>query len=208
MKVVVISQTENPEYTCAKSMRSTRTITPAYDFTLGKEDVIRLLRMARTEKHFGVFEHAYFTVSVSGISRVCTHQLVRHRLFAFMQTSGRVIDPKQNVFVIPASITALTVSGTNKELYDEVVTTLSASRALTVKLEEAGVPREDARYLMPEATAQNIVISGNARQWMHFFWMRCSEGSHAQWEIRRLAEVIFGELRHIAPIMFEELFEC
>jgi len=202
MKVVILDHTENPEYTCAKAMRSTRMSDPAHEFVLGKEDVDRLLRKAKADKHFGTFEHAYFTVSVSRISRVCTHQLVRHRLFSFMQTSGLVIDPANAEFIIPPSIED------NKEITESFKESCRRQRDLAVLLEHSGIPREDARFVLPEATSQNIVISGNARQWMHFLWMRASEGSHAQWEIKEMARLIHEELKELAPVIFEEVFEC
>ncbi len=202
MKVEVLEYSGNPEYACAIAMRSTRLAIPAHEITLKREEINRLLREAKVKKHFGVFEHAYFTVSVEAISRVCTHQLVRHRLFSFMQTSGRVIDASLATFVIPPSII-------DAGLYDEFLKHCIICREFTKHLEVVHkIPREDARYAMPEAIRQNIVISGNARQWMHFLWMRASEGSHAQWEIKEMARHIHEELRDIAPVIFEEVFEC
>ena len=141
-------------------------------------------------------------MSVEGISRVCTHQLVRHRLFSFMQTSGRAIEAASASFVVPPSIESAGLRDTFLEHcynYREYVIWLEKTQK---------IPREDARFLMPEATAQNIVISGNARQWMHFLWMRASEGSHAQWEIKEMARLIHEELKELAPVIFEEVFEC
>ena len=202
MKVVVLDHTENPEFVCAKAMRSTRLTKAAHDVVLDREEANRLLRRAKADKHFGVFEHAFFTISVEGVSRVCTHQLVRHRLFSFMQTSGRAISAKENNFVIPPSIET-------SQWKDEYLNFLEKCRAFCLILEaNYGIPREDARFVMPEATAQNIVISGNARQWMHFLWMRASEGSHAQWEIKEMAKLIHDELKRFAPVIFEEVFEC
>lgn len=202
MKVVVIDHTENPEWTCAKAMRSTRMTISSHDIVLDREEVDRLLRKAKADKHFGVFEHAFFTVSVEGISRVCTHQLVRHRLFSFMQTSGRAIDPASATFIVPPSIESA-------GLRDSFLDHCFKCREYVVWLEKYNkIPREDARFAMTEAIAQNITISGNARQWMHFLWMRASEGSHAQWEIREMARIIHEELKRLAPVIFEEVFEC
>lgn len=71
-----------------------------------------------------------------------------------------------------------------------------------------GVPKEDARFILPQATPQHIVITGNARNWLHFFCMRMSKS--AQWEIREMAKLIHKKLMEISPLIFEDAgkYEC
>jgi thymidylate synthase (FAD) len=65
---------------------------------------------------------------------------------------------------------------------------------------KAGVPKEDARYILPNATCTNIVVTMNGRELRHFFELRLC--SHAQWEIRELASLMLTECRKVAPGLF------
>jgi thymidylate synthase (FAD) len=203
MKVVVLTYTENAEYNCAKAMRSTRTRTPAEELVLSRDEVVRLLRLARKEKHFGVFEHATFTVSVSEVSRALTHQLVRHRIASYLQQSQRAvkIDTKKEWYVTPPSIQNTIHKRYFTDLMERIADEYNEMLA-------NGIEEEDARFVLPNACKTHIVITMNARQWLHFFWMRCSPQSKAQWEIKELALRVLAELRSIAPILFEEVVEC
>jgi thymidylate synthase (FAD) len=222
MEVVVLSYTKEPEKTCSVTMRSTRTSKPAHELwkknwiiecpekvsrehfdtcpkqKCGFNDVcaVRLLRNAKKMKHWGVFEHATFTVSVSGISRVCTHQLVRHRLFSYLQSSSREIDfstTSADNFIIPRSF-----DRDDQQKFKEVT---NLAIETYVELVKKRVPKEDARFIFPEATPQHIVITGNARNWLHFFYLRMSK--HAQWEIREMAILIHKKLMEVSPLIFE-----
>jgi len=235
MEVEVLSYTKDAEKTCALSMRSTRTKEPAHE--LWKQNWItecpekvdrkdfdicpreerteekcdyhyvcapRFLRLARKTKHFGVFEHATFTVSVSGISRSCTHQLVRHRLFSYLQSSSRRIDFSEftpNDFIRPRSFDKAASNQKFRETIDQNI-------KLYDELVKKGVPKEDARFILPQATPQHIVITGNARNWLHFFFLRMSK--EAQWEIREMAKLIHKKLMEISPLIFEGAgeYEC
>ena len=148
-------------------------------------------------KHWGVFEHATFTVSVSGISRSCTHQLVRHRLFSYLQSSSRMINFSKftpDDFIIPRS---LNKSGSYQKFRETVNLAIKTYEELMKK----GVPKEDARFVLPQATPQHIVITGNARNWLHLFYMRMPR--NAQWEIREMARLIYTKLMEISPLIFE-----
>jgi len=159
--------------------------------------VVRLLRDAKIMKHWGVFEHTMFTVSVSGVSRALTHQLVRHRQDSFLQQSQRAVEidvSKGDWYVIPK-----TIAGTG---WERVFQERMKEIGLWYKeLCDAGIPEEDARYYLPNACKTNIVITANARQWLHIFYMRLSE--HAQWEIREMAQSILGKFMKLSPIIFE-----
>ena len=235
MEVEVLSYTKNPEKTCALSMRSTRTKEPAHE--LWKQNWIiecpvkvdrkdydicpreelthekcdyyyicapRFLRLAKKMNHWGVFEHATFTISVSGISRSCTHQLVRHRLFSYLQSSSRRIDFSEftpDDFIRPESFG----KASSDQRFREA---MCSSIKLYEELVKKGVSKEDARFILPQATPQHIVITGNARNWLHFFFMRMSK--EAQWEIREMAKLIHKKLMEISPLIFEGAgdYEC
>jgi len=211
---------------CAVAMKSTRTQEPAHDLVetnwrlqcqykpepdfCKKCDstnfcLPKLIGEAKRMKHWGVFEHFFATVSVSEISRALTHQLVRHRLFSYMQQSQRHVNPskRKDWYVFPHSW-----DNTGKVVSVEVSSAIAESDSLIrrsadvyAKLISVGIPEEDARYVLPNACHTHIVVSGNARNWLHFFRLRLAPS--AQWEIREMAQKILAEFMKIAPIIFE-----
>ena len=66
---------------------------------------------------------------------------------------------------------------------------------------EAGIPAEDARYILPNATETKIVCTFNARSLLNFFSLRCC--ARAQWEIRALANEMLRQCKEVAPVIFE-----
>lgn len=152
--------------------------------------------------HLGVLEHAHASFYLTGVSRALSHQLVRHRLFSYCQESQRLVSAKEaNCFVLPISIAGKAEA---KEAYlehmDHVQKTMD-------KLLELGVPKEDARFVLPNATATSIVASGNFRVWFEFFKERLNKP--AQWEIKEMSRLIWNTLRTHAPTVFtRENLEC
>ncbi|MEM3404109.1 MAG: FAD-dependent thymidylate synthase [Nitrososphaeria archaeon] len=224
MEVKVLSYTQNPEVTCAVAMRSTRTREPAHELVKrewhtkcdvpnfsygnrcrGQESnvqcphfsfcAVRFLKNAKKMNHWGVFEHATFTVSVSGVSRALTHQLVRHRLASYSQQSQRQvkIDTSSEWYIKPPSIG-------DCELFETLMNEIAKCY---LRLVEDGIPEEDARYVLPNACKTNIVITANARQWLHILGLRMDEQS--QWEIRKMSRMILEELSKISPLIFEDI---
>jgi thymidylate synthase (FAD) len=157
----------------------------------------KFIRMLVTRGHHSVLEHATATFVVSGVSRACTHQLVRHRLCSFSQKSQRYVSEKQAAFVMPESVSA------KEEARKVFADATSASQASYKKLVELGIPKEDARFVLPGAVESRIVISANLRELRHIVELRGSR--HAQWEIRMLAVAILGILKQHAPNVFFDL---
>ena len=157
----------------------------------------KFIRMLVTRGHHSVLEHATATFVVSGVSRACTHQLVRHRLCSFSQKSQRYVSEKQAAFVMPESVSA------KEEARKVFADATSASQASYEKLLELGIPKEDARFVLPGAVESRIVISANLRELRHIVELRGSR--HAQWEIRMLAVAMLGILKQHAPNVFFDL---
>lgn len=145
--------------------------------------------------HHSVLEHAVFTFLIEGCSRVCTHQLVRHRIASYSHRSHRYTKIGEGSFSLPPSIEA---DGELMALYEEH---LERSVELYNKLLEMGVPREDARFVVPQAVTSPILVTMNARELLHFFGLRLC--TRAQWEIRRAAALMLNAVKEVAPIIFE-----
>ncbi len=165
--------------------------------------------------HFSVLEHASASFYITGISRSCTHELIRHRHFSYSQLSQRYVPEKDSQVVLPPGLED------DPELQQILSTAADASRAtyaeLLDKLESkfiAGEPaeslgalrrkqaRQAARAVLPNATETRIVVTGNYRAWRHFIAVRASE--HADVEIRRLAIACLRHLADVAPAVFAD----
>lgn len=204
MRVRLLWYTPNPEIMVALAMRRCYNSKPIEE--LEKELQIRpgyekeLISKAIRDKTFDVIEHAVFMFEIEEVSRICTHQLVRHRIASYDQESQRFSAVEKEDFIIPNSIHS------NPEALAVYQSVLKSSIEAFKKLKELEVPKEDARFVLPQSIGTKLVITANARSLMHFFFLRMA--SQAQWEIRELAELMLGECRKVAPTIFKEIVEC
>jgi len=162
-----------------------------------KGDAGRFLMSRIREGHESIIEHASATFEISGISRACSHQLVRHRLASYSQESQRYVDMSDPEFVVPPDIAdnaqALALW---EDFQHTVVETYQRLRAL-------GIRKEDARFVLPNAASTRIIVTMNFRTLRHFFSVRCDQA--AQWEIRALALEMLRQIHALAPSVFDDL---
>ena len=144
--------------------------------------------------HLSVIEHANFTFSIEGISRSCSHQLVRHRLASYTQQSQRYVLLDELPTVVPPSIQKNEAA---LRKFNEIIEKIKEAYQELIAL---GINKEDARYILPNATATNLIVTMNARELLHFFQLRLCDRS--QWEIRKLAQEMLKEVRKVAPELF------
>ncbi|MEM0084366.1 MAG: FAD-dependent thymidylate synthase [Candidatus Methanomethylicia archaeon] len=198
MRVVLLSYTPNPERVVAAAIRQCRSIVGADKLImeLSDDDVKRLIRQCIEMGHLSPIEHASFTFLIEGISRVTSHQLVRHRIASYSQQSHRVVKIDPNNFIIPPSIEG------NEEAKKIFTETLKSCMNCYEELLKLGIPREDARYIVPQAVGTSIVVTMNARELLHFFNLRLNVDS--QWEIREMAKLMLREVLKVAPTIFEK----
>lgn len=197
MQVKLLAYTPEPELVCARAMRACRTKQAADELELSHEDVARLIRSAKKLGHLSVLEHACFTFSISGISRACSHQLVRHRMASFSQQSHRAVAMTPSDIVVPPSIQQ------NTRSLAAFKKSVNVSFKAFNELKKSEIRLEDARYVLPNALTTNLTVTMNARELLHFFSLRMAHS--AQWEIRELAQKMLQEVRKVAPVMFEHV---
>lgn len=195
MKVTLLAHTPEPEKICAAAARSCYSGDGASDL-LDSKDPEKFLAGVVKMGHESVIEHAVFTFSVEGVSRSLTHQLVRHRIASFSQQSQRYVSIDKPGYVVPPTIAAdPEKEKLFREAMDKAWSTYNA-------LSDAGIPAEDARYVLPNACFTNITITMNARELRHFFSLRCC--NRAQWEIREMADKMLELCREACPAIFAD----
>jgi len=197
MKVRLIAHTPHPDIISAAAAKLTHS-KAAPDELLRDADPDKmrsLLKSVVDMGHTSVVEHAYFTFSIEGISRACSHQLVRHRIASFSQQSQRYVNLNEPQYVVPPKIKS---NIRLRRAYDEAMTNVWGAYNALLKI---GIPGEDARYILPNAAKTNIIMTINARSLMNFFELRCC--LHAQWEIRELAWRMLEVAKRAAPAIFE-----
>jgi thymidylate synthase (FAD) len=159
--------------------------------------------------HFSVLEHASVSFYITGISRSCTHELIRHRHFSYSQLSQRYVPENESQIVVPPGMEddnelrriLLEAADASRATYAKLLSRLEAKFAdqpnAILRRKQA---RQAARAVLPNATETRIVVTGNFRAWRHFIAMRASE--HADVEIRRLAIACLRQLIEVAPAVF------
>jgi thymidylate synthase (FAD) len=205
LKVILLAHTPEPEKTIA--MAAKLCYSPS-DIGNLKEKIASKDQRGFVEKlmnmgHMSPIEHASFTFAVEGISRACSHQLVRHRLASYSQQSQRYVSEEAGFdYVIPETIKG------DKELEkyfaDFMAKCQKSYNHIVKKLNRKGIKGEaanqDARFVLPNACETKIMMTMNARELLHFFRQRCC--NRAQWEIRAMAVEMLRLVKGIAPTVF------
>lgn len=197
--VELISYTKDADRLCGAIARSCYSEDDAGKIIMNNKDYSRVLRKTLKSGHHSVIEHAVFTFNISNISRVTTHQLVRHRMASYTQQSQRYTKHTSMDMVFPNSMIS------NEDDRHMLDCLREAIDYIAQEYREQGVPEEDIRYLYPNAMCTNIVVTMNARSLWNFFSLRCCD--RAQWEIRDLANKMLVLCKDVAPIIFEDAGE-
>src|SRR3954469_4088174 len=155
----------------------------------------RLISNVIESGHGSTIEHIVFTFGITGVSRTLSHQLVRHRAgVAFDQQSQRYVTYKQAATMEPQ-----TIADADPDLRARYEESVAGSMDLYGELVAAGIPGEDARFVFQNATRTNLVMTTNLRALIHMSGLRLC--TMAQWEIRRLFQLIRHEVFGVSPFL-------
>ncbi len=199
MNIELIAHTPNPELVIANCA------TTCYDSNPKDIEASRkMIRSLAKAGHEAMIEHAHATFKLSGVSRVLTHELVRHRLFSFAQRSQRYVKENEETYVTPDVLVNINQDDDRLQIAKQTFDTAMKNAWYAYKtLLECGLKPEDARFVLPNACTTEIIVSGNFREYRNFLKLRLSP--RAQWEIRKAANIILDKLYEIAPSCFEDL---
>ena len=191
MKVELIAITPDPERVIEAAARTCYQSRDRMD----TDEAGSLLPKLLAAGHESPFEHASATFLISGCSRAMSHQLVRHRMMSVSQKSQRYVSEKGFAYVVPPSVP--------EEHAEDFHRDMNAIQSMYRKWKDRGLRSEDARFVLPNACATELVISANFREFRHIFRLRCSR--HAQWEIREACLMMLEALHQRAPGVFADI---
>ncbi|EWG06444.1 MAG: thymidylate synthase, flavin-dependent [Candidatus Aramenus sulfurataquae] len=163
--------------------------------TMTDDEIETWIKDAILHGYWSVLEHSVYTFSIEGISRVASHQLVRHRVASYTQMSHRFAKPVDEYYQ------PVTPPSAEKRAGELIQRAYEDAYKHYYELLSAGVPEEDARYVLPNAVNTNVVVTMNARELYNFFSLRLC--SRAQWEIRAVAWQMLEEVRRVHPRLFK-----
>lgn len=196
--VELLAHTYDPEQVVVAAIRQCYSGVGAKELKEKTDASLRkkLISQIISSGHHSTIEHASFTFAIEGISRACTHQLVRHRIASYSHQSQRYVNFTKNGFdyVMPPTIRA------RPELKDKFDKFIKNTAELYTELVDAGIPKEDARFILPNASETKIVVTMNARSLLNFLQERTC--NRAQWEIRMLALKMQQLVKEVAPEIF------
>ncbi len=221
MKVTLIAHTPEPEKVIASAAKLCYSASDINTLMNGLTDekVESFLEMLNTIGHESPIEHVTFTFGVEGISRACSHQLVRHRMASYSQKSQRYVSEGGFEYITPPEIEKIPEAKaefeaqmkTIEEGYNKLAELLIDKH--TQAFLDAGLSEkdatykakkkacEDARFVLPNACETKIVVTMNARSLMNFFSLRCC--NRAQWEIQAVADEMLRLCCQVAPTLFK-----
>jgi thymidylate synthase (FAD) len=200
LQVKLLSKTENPIpliYAAFRQCYSPHSIPQLWETFLSdnkdvQEDFIK--KLIQTSHHSPI-EHVSFTFAVTGYSRISSQQLTRHRIASFSQRSQRYVNENNFTFITPPSIKK------NSKAEKIFLNFMEQARETYQKLVAAGIPEEDARFVLPNATETQLIFTMNCRELIHFLGLRLCE--RAQWETRNLARQVHEILKQELPAIFK-----
>lgn len=220
MKVTLLAHTPDAEKTVATAAKLCYSSSDIGSLREGltEEKIADFIDMLVSIGHESVLEHVSFTFGVEGISRACSHQLVRHRIASYSQKSQRYVNENGFEFIVPPAIEENTEAKAEfdrtieliSQSYDKLADILTAAhtaqfmaegldeKSATAKARK--LANEDARFILPNACETKIVVTMNVRSLFNFFRHRCC--NRAQWEIRAVANEMLKLCLQTAPNIF------
>ncbi len=221
MKVKLIAYTPDAEKVVASAAKLCYSAVGVDEIqnNLTEKNTEKFVNMLMDIGHESPIEHVSYTFAIEGVSRVLTHQLVRHRLASYSQQSQRYVKLEQFEYIIPPEIKKNDIAKkifieameNDQKYYNKLVDILakehietfikegnSEKKAMSLATKKA---IEDARFVFPNACETKIVFTMNARSLMNFFKHRCC--NRAQWEIREMAIEVLRQVKSVSPVLFK-----
>ena len=171
------------------------------DERITEEQMLEFINKRFETGHASPLQQVIFQFGISGVSRAFSHQFVRHHIgIDFEQQSQRYVTFKDGEFPYTTPMTVQKAGPRARAVYDDVMDAASVSYA---NLVEAGIPAEDARFVLPNATNTNFVVTVNFLELQHIADLRLC--TRAQWEFRQVVAKMRGEINRSYPWLGKQL---
>jgi thymidylate synthase (FAD) len=200
IQVTLISSSEDPlrslymaYRTCYSQLTPQQVLARIDDERIGREQMQAFIEERLKTGHASPLEQVWFEFAISGVSRAFSHQFVRHRVgISFEQQSQRYVTYKGGDFpyTVPETVRKAGLQEKMDALFDQV-------GELYEEMVAAGVPAEDARFLLPNATNTNFKVTVNFQSLLHICDLRLC--TRAQWEFRKVAALMRAEVMKVCP---------
>ncbi|MCK9518489.1 MAG: FAD-dependent thymidylate synthase [Dehalococcoidia bacterium] len=200
IQVTLISHTEDPirslymaYRTCYSQLTPQQVFARIDDERITREQMTGFIEERLKTGHSSPLEQVWFEFIISGVSRAFSHQFVRHRVgISFEQQSQRYVTYKEGEFpyTVPETVRKAGMEPKMAELFDRV-------SELYEEMVAAGVPAEDARFLLPNATNTNFKVTVNFQSLLHIADLRLC--TRAQWEFRKVTALMRAEVMRTVP---------
>lgn len=198
VELIAITQPVNPEWQTENVIEMAGRICYNQEGKTGTGNTKEFIKARLAEHHESIIEHCSATVAIYGISRTCLAQITRHRLASFSVMSQRFTDQRSVLdCVMPDTIAK---NETARQIYEKAM--CGSDMAYTM-LRNLGIPKQDARFALLEATTTKLLMTANFREWQHIIELRCDK--RAQHEIRKVCTEILKLLYAQAPSVFGDL---
>ena len=166
-----------------------------YDSSTERDACLRRAEHCMSVSHLATLRFASADFHISGISRVASHQLVRVAHAGILQRSQRYVKETAVEYVQPPALQDLP-----DWMQREWLSIQNDAEALYLDAIEAGMKKEDARYILPQGCTTSLRICGNFQMWHDLLANRTAK--KAQWEVRAVAAEILRQLNQHAPMVF------
>jgi thymidylate synthase (FAD) len=185
--------------TCYSAQTPAQILARIEDERITREQMRAFVEERLKTGHVSPLEQVWFEFAISGVSRAFSHQFVRHRVgISFEQQSQRYVVYKRGrfPFTVPETV--------RRAGFEPRVEALMADvGSLYEEMVAAGVPGEDARFVLPNATNTNFKITINFAALLHVADLRLC--TRAQWEFRRVVSMMRAELFRVYPELARQL---
>ncbi len=218
--VKLLSHTPDPEKTVAAAARLCYSDIGADVLfeDMSRERAEKLVNMLAEMGHESPLEHASFTFTIEGVSRVFLAQMTRHRIASYSVQSQRYVRKDSFAYILPPSISedpeasaefrrAMDAASESYERLAAILERNFAAESISSGVEEEKAHKlaekqaiEDARFVLPNACDTKMIVTMNARSLRNFFRLRCC--NRAQWEIRAVADEMLRLCKEAAPTLF------
>ena len=194
LKIELLSITPNAEEFIGKCSSI------CYDSSTEQSACVKRAAACVDKGHLATLRFAHAVFNVSDKSRACSHQFVRSKHLDCLQRSQRYCKESDTKMCFPMGISNTGDTWEIAEIYNDAY---QDSLYYYNKLLALGIRKEDARFVLPEATYTEMNVVGNLQAWKDFIELR--SGKHAQWEIREVAITINNILAKECPNIFKEI---